>query len=275
MFKNRLAARDTGWSSWYAPVALIALLIGMMSSLVFGMIPMGAAGPFLKPTLATVLVGVLPIVALMMLAKKRPTNFELGIDMSNWLRHSLVAAACVAGFALFINILGKLMPSLGGEAGGDSGFGVGFGMDIALLLGGIVIAPLFEELAYRVAILRPLHDGLRNWSTGSKAVLRVVISVAVAALMFTLPHAMPGQSKFIPYVLIAVFFCLIYVFSGSLVCVIMAHAFQSAYAWGSLVLAANKVGAPTPLLLGLCVAGPIIVLGGLWVMSRIFGSSRD
>ena len=160
MFKNRLAPRDTGWNFWYAPVALIALLVGMMSSLVFGMIPMGAAGPFLKPTLATVLVGVLPILALMMLAKKRPTNFELGIDMSNWLRHSLVAAACVAGFALFINILGKLMPSLGGEAGGEGH--LAFTHDLGCHPHGIAAPPEQARAHLDLAEHRGDHGDLRR-----------------------------------------------------------------------------------------------------------------
>lgn len=273
MFKDRLAARDTGWKLWYAAIAFVALGVGLMSSFVLGAIPMGAAGPFVVPVLSTVLVGVLPILALIALARRRPTGFELGLDMSNWLRQTIVAAVAVVGFGLFINALAAIFPSLEGASGGDSGFGVGFWMDIALILGGIIIAPIFEELAYRVALLRPLHDGLRQWNSGIRAGLRILISVGGAAAMFTLPHSTPGEATFIPYVLIAVFFCLIYLLSGSLVCLIMAHAFQSAYAWGALALAAPDRGAPIGVLLGLCVAGPVIVLAGIWLMSRMFAAS--
>lgn len=265
-----LAARDTGWRWWYLLAGYAGVLgAGMLPALLGGVALEGEGGVLLS-FVNMLALGALPLMLVIALARRRPTRCELGFVFDNLPRQALVALAAVVALNLAYGVMDALFPGrFGGVDAAEiraSGFGAGLGADLLTLMSVAVLAPLSEELAFRVAIFRPLYDGLRNW----RPTVRAIFSVAVAALIFTLPHAGPGDTSFVLYLMVAALFPLVYLLTGSLVAAMLAHAFQSTYAWGMLLYSARSEVVFSPALYAAVAAAPLVVLALAWLVSRVF-----
>lgn len=84
-------------------------------------------------------------------------------------------------------------------------------LEALVILSGVVLAPLVEELLFRGVLYQALR---RNMRTGNAAFL--------SALVFALMHFNPAL--FVPYMLMGVVFALVYERSGSLLPTILVHA---------------------------------------------------
>ncbi|MDO5656724.1 MAG: type II CAAX endopeptidase family protein [Paracoccus sp. (in: a-proteobacteria)] len=261
LFTNRLAARDTGWPLWYFLIAYAGLMLA-------GFVTIFVANPVAASVLSMLAIGVLPLAAVIGVAQRWPSRWQMGLGAERLGRDLAVALVAVLAFNALMIIWPMIAPGqIAGVSGtelSDSGFGAGPLRDLIAALTVAVLAPVFEELAFRVAIFRPLHDGLRGFR------LRGPVSLGLSALIFTLPHAAPGDAEFLPYLLVALLFPAVYMLTGSLIAAIMAHAFQSCYAWAALILTHPQGADLSPLTLPLILAAPLIVLGLTLAMARLF-----
>lgn len=272
--RNRLADRDTGWPWWYMLVGYACfVLAGMLPGLAAPVVLADGPGGQMALSVVNMLVlGILPLGALVLLARRRPGRRQLGLTFRGLGRLALIALMAVAGLNLLLMALAALLPAgwFGGGADTASlradGLGMGLPGDLAFLLSVTVLAPVAEELAFRAAVFRPLHDGLRGWHP----TLRVVVAVMLGALVFTLPHSTPGEASFLPYLLVAMLFPVIYLVTGSLVAAILAHSFQSTYAWGMLLYGARDTVSFSPLLYVFVALSPVMVLALTWLAARVF-----
>lgn len=88
---------------------------------------------------------------------------------------------------------------------------------VALLFGGVVVAPIVEEVFFRGFIFAGLR---RRWDWK--------IAAAISALMFAVAHVLP--TSFLPIFILGVIFAGLYQFSGSIWPAILMHMLTNAVA---------------------------------------------
>lgn len=163
--KNRLAEHLTTWKLWYAIPGFFALMVSSLIPMVGSML----LGPDNK-TASAVLVpvqfiafAVLALGGIALFARRWPSAADLGLKKSlTWKQILLlIVVFAVSHFGFWLLTLGA--PSDPGVAGryfdeqnlGGPLLPAGF-----VLFASVVLAPVCEELLYRGAILRPIHDAI-------------------------------------------------------------------------------------------------------------------
>ncbi|MDO5691662.1 MAG: CPBP family intramembrane metalloprotease [Pseudomonadota bacterium] len=260
---NRLAAHLTHWKVWYAVLAVLAMIAGSQVTVLAQLGPEGEASERLLTLLSPLplIAGSLLGLALYALAARRwPTVRDLGLAATLTRRDlGLIAAVFIVTHAFFwLLSLGHDDPNQAARLFEEMNLGQGLAADIAIVISAVIAAPVCEELLYRGLLLRAVHDGLARrmalgWATA--------IALLASAAAFALPHlgdALLGRMG-LAYLVTGLALGLVYVWTGSLTAVMVSHALQSCYAFGSILLFGRGDTAVSPLIY-------LIVFGcPLWV----------
>lgn len=262
--QNGLAAHLTRWKAWYAIFAVPALIIGSTVAVLGGLA--GSQGA--RETLSSLLMPVqfvaivaLALGAIALVTRKLPTVEDLGLRRGLSGRDAIIVLVVFAVTHLLFWLL-AFVP--GQDTGSATEIFAEMNLDGPLLpavmgvIASVIFAPVCEELLYRGAVLRPIHDHLAR---GGRAGLGAVLGILVSAVMFAFPHlggSLTGVEAF-SYLLTGVAFGAVYVLTGSMTAAMMTHVLQSWAAFGQVLVFGRGDAAVSPLIW-------ILVLGcPLWV----------
>ncbi len=126
---------------------------------------------------------------------------------------------------------------------------------VAAVTASVLLAPVCEELLYRGAIMRPIHDAIAR--RGSKP-LAAIVSILVAAAAFALPHLdqlTGGQA--ISYLLTGITFGVAYLLTGSMTAAMVSHSLQSAFSFGQVLLFGRGDASVSPIIWILIFGTPL------------------
>lgn len=105
---------------------------------------------------------------------------------------------------------------------------------VAPVVASVIFAPVCEEILYRGAVLRPIHDHIARRGSSTVA---AVVSILVSAVLFALPHL--GEDATLAlvasYIVSGVAFGLVYVLTGSMTAAMVSHSLQSMAAFGQIL----------------------------------------
>lgn len=108
-------------------------------------------------------------------------------------------------------------------------------------------------------MLRPIHDGLIR--RGMKAWPAAALGIAVSTIMFAFPHlggSLVGLQA-LAYVVTGVAFGLVYVLTGSMTAAMVAHALQSWFSFGQVLIFGRGDAEVSPILWILALGCPLWV----------------
>ena len=123
----------------------------------------------------------------------------------------------------------------------------------------VILAPVCEELLYRGAILRPIHDALIR--RGRSALVASTIAIALSALAFALPHlgdSLTGRQA-IAYMITGCVFGVVYVLTGSITAAMVSHALPSWVTYARILYFGHGDSTVHPLLWILVLGCPVWV----------------
>lgn len=259
--KNLLADHLSPWKAWYALVALPALLIGSSVMVLAGPDETGG-GSGLKAWLMPVQFITFAVVALgaiALLARRIPTTRDLGLTRGLSRRDLvIIAVVFVVSHALFyLFALGqKADPDQARRYFDEGGFGGPLMPAIASLVTSVILAPVCEEILYRVGVLRPIHDALARRGRTTAA---PVVAILVSAVAFGLPHL--GDSlvgaEAMSYLVTGVAFGLVYVLTGSLTAAMVSHSLQSCFAFSQILINGHGNHEVSPILYVIALGCPL------------------
>ena len=157
---------------------------------------------------------------------------------------------------LFIAVASRRWPSRL-----DLGLRRGLTVRDIVVVSSVVLAPVCEEILYRGAMLRPLHDSLAR---RGRAGLGAVIGITVSTLFFAIPHLAEDTINVmsIAYLLTGAGLGLVYVLTGSLTAAMLGHSLQSMVVFGQVLIFGRGDTDVHPLLWILVFGCPIWVYLG-------------
>ena len=263
--QNKLALRPTGWKTWYFVLALIGFFVGSQAALLLqladGLPPAAREWLTALAPLAQFIASALLALALVGLAARRwPTAPDLGLSARLSGRDIvllLVVFVVTHGFFWLLS-WGHEDPGQAARLFADMNLGKGLLSDAGVLVSGVILAPVCEEIVYRGLILRTIHDGLaRKWPPR----LAAAVALWVSALAFALPHLgdeLLGRLG-LAYLASGLAFGLVYVWTGSLTAAMVSHSLQSCWAFGNILLLGRGDAHVSPLLYVLVFGCPLWV----------------
>lgn len=101
----------------------------------------------------------------------------------------------------------------------------------ATLFASVILAPVCEELLYRGATLRPIHDSMARRGSATVA---AVVAILISSAAFALPH-LGGEllsRQGLAFMITGITFGLVYVLTGSMTAAMVAHSLQSCFSFG-------------------------------------------
>lgn len=270
---NRLAEHLTTWKWWYAIIAMIAFIVGSQTPLVATLLGAADEQTLSLMTPVTFLAfTLLALAAVALLARAWPSAQDLGLRTGLSRRDWLIIATLFVVTHVFFWLVGVVEGQSTTEqattAFDEMGLTGSLAPAIAVVISSVILAPICEEIFYRGLILRPVHDHLAR--SGASRWLAAGIAIAVATVAFALPHLGDGVTPGIvlAYLLTGVGLGLVYVLTGSMTAVMVAHALQSWFAFSQVLIFGRGDNAVSPILW-------IIVLGcPLWVYLISIGLAR-
>ena len=257
---NRLATHLTTWKWWYALPALPALILASLLTVLAGQSESSKA--FTVP-MQFIAFAALALLFLSLLARRWPTVEDLGLRPTLSRRDLAVVAAVFVVTHLTFYVLGKFDNS-SSTAGTAKKLFTDMSLDgplpqaMLMMFTSAVLAGVCEEILYRGAMLRPIHDHLARRGMVRLAAL---VSIAVTTIAFAMPHlgdAASGQVVF-AYLLSGFGMGLVYVLTGSLTATMVAHSLQSCFAFAQLLYLSRADHDVSPALWILVLAAPVLV----------------
>ncbi|GMA41908.1 CPBP family intramembrane glutamic endopeptidase [Mobilicoccus caccae] len=263
---NRLAQHLTTWKAWYALFAIPALIIGSL------LMALGGAAEGAHESATTAMKGlmvplqfiafaVLSLGFIALFARRWPTTRDLGLTRGlDKGAIIVVLVVFVVSHAIFW-LIGLVSPEDPGQAQryfDESGFTGPLLPAVGAAVTSVILAPVCEELLYRGAMLRPIHDAIaRRGSTTTAA----IVAIAVSSVAFALPHL--GDSLFgtqaLAYVVTGAAFGIVYVMTGSMTAAMVSHSLQSWAAFSQILIFGRGDAYVSPIIW-------ILILGcPLWV----------
>lgn len=106
---------------------------------------------------------------------------------------------------------------------------------VAAIVASVILAPVCEELLYRGAVLRPIHDALAR---RGRAWLGAVLGILASSALFAMPHlggSLTGPQA-LSYLVTGIAFGLVYVLTGSMTAAMVSHSLQSCFAYAQILL---------------------------------------
>lgn len=261
--KNRLAEHLTTWKAWYAIPAFFALLISSLIPTIGSVFLGGENSPAMSLLVPVqfIAIAVLGLGIIALLARRWPSRADLGLKKSLTWKQILLLIVVFA-----VSHLSFWLLALGGPSNADApsrffeeqNLGGPLLQAVAILFASVILAPVCEELLYRGAILRPIHDAIaRRGST----VLAAVVSILVASVAFALPHlgdSLTGREA-AAYMVTGIAFGLVYVLTGSMTAAMVSHSLQSCFAFGQILVLGHGDAYVSPILYILVFGCPVIV----------------
>lgn len=240
---NRLAEHLTTWKAWYAVVATLVVPLGSMAAMLGSLVP--SEDPATQNLVTSLFVPVQFVViaflavGLLALASRRwPTTRDLGFEPRLTSRQlGLVILVFVVSHALFW-LISLTEPEVPGQARTlfvQTGLNGPLVPAVAGIVSSVILAPVCEELLYRGAMLRPIHDALAR---RGRAGLGAVAGILFSSLAFALPHlggSLTGAMA-ASYLLTGIAFGLVYVVTGSMTAAMVSHSLQSCFAFAQVLL---------------------------------------
>lgn len=261
--KNRLAEHLTTWKLWYAIPGFFALMVSSLIPMVGSMLlgPDNKTGTALLVPVQFIAFAVLALGGIALFARRWPSAADLGLKKSlTWKQILLlIGVFAVSHFGFWLLTLGAPSdPGVAGRYFDEQNLGGPLLPAVFVLFASVILAPVCEELLYRGAILRPIHDAIaRRGST----VLAAVVSILVAAVAFALPHlggSLTGREA-AAYMITGIAFGLVYVLTGSMTAAMVSHSLQSCFAFGQILVLGHGDAHVSPILYILVFGCPVIV----------------
>ncbi|MDO5670953.1 MAG: CPBP family intramembrane metalloprotease [Corynebacterium sp.] len=252
---NRLARNLTTWKAWYALLALLAFIIGSQAVLI-------------SPPLSFIAFAFLALLFLALASRRWPTRHDLGMTRGLSGRDIAVVLAVFAVTHAAFWLLGRIDGGSQGEQAvkvfTDLQLGGPLLPAVAVVVASVILAPICEEILYRGAILRPIHDAIAR---RGRVWLGAVVGIGVSAVLFVMPHLADASLNVmtIGYLLTGIGFGLVYVLTGSLTAAMVAHSLQSMVAFGQVLVFGRGDADVHPLLWVLVFGCPLWV----WLGSQL------
>ena len=242
------------------PALIVGSTVAVLSGLAGSQAAREALSSLLMPVQFVAIVA-LALGAIALVARKLPTVEDLGLRRGLSGRDAIIVFVVFAVTHLLFWLF-SLVP--GQDTDSATEIFAEMKLDGPLLPAAMVViasvigAPVCEEILYRGAVLRPIHDHLAR---GGRAGLGAVLGILVSALMFAFPHlggSLTGVEA-ISYLITGAAFGIVYVLTGSMTAAMIAHALQSWAAFGQVLVFGRGDASVSPLIW-------ILVLGcPLWV----------
>ena len=242
---NRLAQHLTTWRWWYALLAVPAFILGSNVALVAGLVGEGGTDPgsgtvgaLLMPVQFLVIAG-LALGAIALVARRWPSGRDLGM------RRRLGAREIALLVVVFVvsHVLYWLFTRSGAASTTDQARAIFTEMNLGgpllpaflAMFSSVILAPVCEELLYRGAAVRPIHDHLARHG---RAWLGAAVGIAAGAGLFAMPHLGDDATTGLvaSYLLTGVVLGLVYVITGSMTAAMVSHSLQSCFAFGQVLL---------------------------------------
>ena len=223
---NRLTAHVTTWRAWYAVLAMSAFVLSSFAAV---------AGAAFTP-LSFLLFAALSLLFIAVASRRWPSRLDLGLRRGLTVRDIVVVLVVFAVTHLSFWLLGMVDGGAPGEQAARLFTETGLDGPLlpAVVVSSVVLAPVCEEILYRGAMLRPLHDSLARRGRG----LGAVIGITVSTLFFAMPHLAEDTINVmsIAYLLTGAGLGLVYVLTGSLTGAMLGHSLQSMVVFGQVLI---------------------------------------
>ncbi|MDO5671162.1 MAG: CPBP family intramembrane metalloprotease [Corynebacterium sp.] len=226
---NRLATHLTTWRAWYAILSVPAFLLGSLAVM---------GGAAFVPV-SFVLFAFLALAFLALASRRWPSRADLGLKWGLSGRDIVVVLVVFVVTHAAFWLLGRLA---GGSQGDQAtqffqemNLDGPLGAAVVATFSSVVLAPICEEILYRGAVVRPIHDA---FARRGRAWLGAALGIGVSALLFAMPHLAEDKIDImsIAYVLTGVGFGLVYVLTGSMTAAMVSHSLQSMAAFGQVLI---------------------------------------
>lgn len=259
---NVLARSLTTWKAWYAALGLVALLLASTIMVLAGP-GEGSSGSVLGAALVPVQFLAMAFVSLGLIAlvsRRWPTTEDLALRQ----RLTRRELGLLAGVFVVTHIAFYLLA--GGESSGpearklfaETGFDGPLLPAVLGVVATVILAPVCEEILYRGAVLRPIHDHIARRGSSTVA---AVVAIAVSTVAFVMPHVTgeEGAGVVAAYVLTGAVFGLVYVVTGSMTAAMVSHSLQSCFATVQILAFGKGDHEVSPVLWVLVLACPLLV----------------
>lgn len=267
VLQNRLVEKTTNWPIWYAIIPMIAvtapsfILTGISS-----LLPNNTILTKINPILQFALLTLLAVGLVWIFQKRKLSRSDLGLDKKiDKQGFIIIIAVFVISYLLFqlINKFASLPTDPIAEFK-NTGLGSGFISDLALIVSGVLLAPICEEIIYRGIMLRSLHDGFFRWVGKKNSRLfsiPVILAITLTALAFILPHVadMKFSALFLAYFITSAGFSLVFILTRSLSAAMVSHSLQSCFTYSVILLESYKLYPLSPIIYIISLSAPIIV----------------
>ncbi|MDO5696850.1 MAG: type II CAAX endopeptidase family protein [Dermatophilus congolensis] len=240
---NRLATRLTTWKAWYAIPAFFAIVLASSVAVLGSFIPAedAATRELINALLVPaqfIVIALLAVGFLAIVARRWPTTRDLGLRTKITGREmGLLAIVFVVSHVLFW-LLSKTAAADPGQARRyflEMDLAGPVAVAAASIVASAILAPVCEELLYRGAILRPIHDHLARHG---RAGLGVVAGILASAAAFAMPHlggSLTGAEAG-SYLITGIAFGLVYVITGSMTAAMVSHSLQSFFVYAQILI---------------------------------------
>ncbi len=264
--QNYLINHQTNWPIWYALLPLVtilipSLLVGGLSSL----FPENTTLPKIASLFQMIVFALLTLGAVWLFSRKKPSRTDLGLDKRIDKRGFLIIGLVFIITHLLFQLLAKLgnLPSDAVAEFKNLGLGNGFLSDLALIISGVILAPICEEIIYRGIMLRSLHDGSVRWfkKTDNFFAFPVIFSITLVALAFIMPHVSNANFSIlgVAYFITSAGFSVVYILTGSLQAAMLSHVLQSWVAYSTILIGSYHVFQVSPIIYLIAFLCPLIV----------------
>lgn len=259
---NQLATHLTRWKAWYALLAAPALIIGSSVMLLSGADADGQGGSvrnaWMVPVQFLAFASII-LIAVGLVARKFPTVQDVRLTRGMTKRDLVIVAIVfvVSHLLFYVLALGqKDDPDQARRYFDEGNFGGPLLSAAAMLIASVILAPVCEEILYRVGVLRPIHDAMMRRGRTTAA---PVVAILASAVAFSLPHL--GDSltgvEAMSYLVTGSAFGVVYVLTGSLTAAMVSHSLQSCYAFSQILIFGHGAHDVSPLLYVIAFGCPL------------------
>lgn len=218
--------------------AIIGCIWAFAAMIVVSMIPADVTAGFGEASAIVLnVIQLLLTIVVTSLLLRRVRAKDLGFDSASVPIHRVIIIAVV--FAVLFNVIYQLValavPSLG-TASTEVMKGLGFGenrnKDLAVGMGVALMAPLWEELAFRGLMFRAVRDATHNFFKAGPKASRAAFyaSVIGSSLFFAAIHGDPNQAVQQPLLfLMGILAALSYLYTGTILTPILFHSLNNTW----------------------------------------------
>lgn len=250
----------TNWKWWYFVPILLALVIGFMVPSVL-VVAMGPHGAPLGMVVQSILFGVLAVLIVWLVSRKRPTAEDLGcepVSVARLVVLGAIGAALLIGSVALIEWMGNAAPS---DADADlNSWGAGeLWTDVLIVVTITLCAPIGEELLFRGTLLKSLRDGISHVK-GISVRVSSAIALVLSAVLFYTVHETENMAwtLAVSYIVNGLLYGGLYLWAGLAVS-IAAHSLNNAVVFLGLALHATSVSVH-PVAIGLAIIMPVVTM---------------